>query len=80
MDREAWWTAVQGYSPWDPKESDTPERLSTAHSLVNHFVFLHSVSSVTQSCPALCDHIDSSVRVQLQQPGNQPEGMDSVGE
>ena len=29
MDREAWWTAVQGYSPWDPKESDTPERLST---------------------------------------------------
>ena len=40
-----------GYNPWGLKELDTTEQLSIAH---------YANAKSLQSCPTLCDHIDSS--------------------
>ena len=56
------------YSPWDHQESDTAEQLSLSNCSVPNSSFcsgwlvfrLHQFSWVTQSCPTLCDTMDSS--------------------
>ena len=44
--------SLGGYSPWDPKESDTTEQLTL------HYTTLFR--SVAQSCPTLCEPMNRS--------------------
>ena len=57
---------LEGCSPWGHWGLDTTERL--------HFTFTYHATKCLQLCFKL-----TSARVQLQQPGNHPEGMSGVG-
>ena len=46
--------SLVGYSPWDCKESDTTEQLSTKDLMRSAY------AKSLQSCPTLCDPIDDS--------------------
>ena len=48
------------YSPWGHKESDTTEWLSEIIGCLFYYVH-YQFSSVTQSCPTLCDPINCSM-------------------
>ena len=58
MDRQR---SLGGYRPWGHKESDTTEQLSLSPYLLSK-TFFSSVqfSSVTQSCPTLCNPMNHS--------------------
>ena len=53
--------SLGGYRPWGHKESDTTEQLSLSPYLLSK-TFFSSVqfSSVTQSCPTLCNPMNHS--------------------
>ena len=58
------WRSLEGYSPWDCKESDMTERISIQ-------IFFSKVKwrEVTQSCLTLCDPMDCSP------PGSSTHGI-----
>ena len=55
--------SLAGYSPWGRKESDTTEQLS-----LTYLCYAAAAAKSLQSCPTLCDPIDSS-----------PSGSPSLG-
>ena len=57
MDRRAWWATE---SPWGHNESGTTERLSM-HAQPSQMVLADAAAKSLQSCPTLCDPIDSSL-------------------
>ena len=61
-----------GYSPWGHKELDTTEQLTFAFTYILLQLCLRlsfPFSSVTQSCPTLCDPMDGSL------PGSSVHGI-----
>ena len=54
------------YSPWGHKQSDTIEVTENAHIYVcvcvciYIYIYIYMFSSVSQSCPTLCDPMDCS--------------------
>ena len=53
MDREAQQSTVPrvvGYSPWAHKDSDTNERLSTAHKICTHNTYTHTHAQWNTAC------------------------------
>ena len=57
--RVPWTEELVGYSPWDHKELDTTEQLSTA--LFKAVFSSVQFNSVAQSCPTLCDPMNHSM-------------------